>query len=103
MAKKIDRLFDYISLMVIAGGGMVLHTLTALTIKSYYGDPWGYVSFLLPGISEAYLVSVQLGDDMYNYTILLVSFLALISAIGVIKLIRTVIRSRVEMVIGNKA
>ncbi len=98
MARKIDRLFDYISLMVIAGGGMILHTLTSLTIKSYYGDPWGYVSFLLPGISEAYLVSVQIGDDMYNYTILLVSFISIISVIAIFKLVRNIIRSRVEII-----
>jgi len=98
MARKIDRLFDYISLMVIAGGGMILHTLTSLTIKSYYGDPWGYISFLLPGISEAYLVTVQLGDDMYNYTILLVSFISIISALAIFKVIRNVIRSRVEII-----
>ena len=60
MTKKIDRVFDYISLMLIAGGGMLLHTLTSLTIKTYYGDPWGYVSFLLPGLSEVYLASIQL-------------------------------------------
>lgn len=98
MARNIDRLFDYISLMLIAGGGMILHTLTALTIKSYYGDPWGYVSFLLPGISEAYLVTVQLGDNMYNYTILLVTFISIISALGLLKLVRNVIRSRVETI-----
>jgi len=98
MARKIDRLFDYISLMMIAGGGMILHTLTSLTIKSYYGDPWGYVSFLLPGISEAYLVSVQIGDDMYNYTILLVSFISIISVLAVLKLVRNIIRSRVEII-----
>ena len=103
MAKKIDRLFDYISLMVIAGGGMILHTLTALTIKSYYGDPWGYVSFLLPGISEAYLVFIQLGDDMYNYTILLVIFISIISTLGILKLVRNMIRSRVEIIIEDKA
>ena len=98
MTRKIDRLFDYISLMVIAGGGMILHTLTSLTIKSYYGDPWGYVSFLLPGLSEAYLVSVQIGDDMYNYTILLVSFISIISFLAILKLVRNVIRSRVEII-----
>lgn len=103
MARKIDRLFDYISLMVIAGGGMVLHTLTSLTIKSYYGDPWGYVAFLLPGISEVYLASIQLSDDMYNYTMLLVSFISIISALGILKLIRSIIRSRVEVMIEDKA
>ena len=98
MARKIDRLFDYISLMVIAGGGMILHTLTSLTIKSYYGDPWGYVSFLLPGLSEAYLVSVQIGDDMYNYTILLVSFISVILVLAILKLIRNIIRTRVQII-----
>ncbi len=99
MAKKIDRLFDYISLLVIAVGGMILHTLTSLTINSYYGSPWGFVSFLLPGISEAYLASVQLGDIMYNYTILLVVFISIIFALGIFKLIRKIIRSRVEPIV----
>jgi hypothetical protein len=99
MTKKIDRVFDYISLMLIAGGGMILHTLTSLTIKTYYGDPWGYVSFLLPGLSEAYLASIQLGDDMYNYTILLVAFLSIIVFLGVLKMVRSVIRSKVELII----
>jgi hypothetical protein len=103
MARKIDRLFDYISLIVIAGGGMILHTLTALTIKSYYGDPWGYVSFLLPGFSEAYLAVVQLGDDMYNYTILLVTFVTMISLLGLLKMVSRVIRSRVELMIEESA
>jgi hypothetical protein len=99
MTKKIDRVFDYISLMLIAGGGMILHTLTSLTIKTYYGDPWGYVSFLLPGLSEAYLASIQLGDDMYNYTILLVAFLSIIVFLGVLKMVRSVIRSKVELIV----
>ena len=103
MARKIDRLFDYICLMVIAGGGMILHTLTSLTIKSYYGDPWGYVSFLLPGFSEAYLVSVQLGDNMYNYTILLATFITIISVLGILKLTSKIIRSRSEAVIEENA
>jgi hypothetical protein len=103
MARKIDRLFDYIILMVLAGGGMILHTLTALTIKSYYGDPWGYVSFLLPGFSEAYLAVVQLGDDMYNYTILLGTFITMISLLGILKMISRVIRSRAELMIEESA
>jgi hypothetical protein len=103
MARKIDRLFDYISLMVIAGGGMILHTLTSLTIKSYYGDPWGYVSFFLPGFSEAYLAVVQLGDDMYNYSMLLVTFIAMISLLVILKLISRVIRSRAELMIEENA
>jgi hypothetical protein len=103
MARKIDRLFNYISLMVLAGGGMILHTLTSLTIKSYYGDPWGYVSFLLPGFSEAYLVSVQLGDYMYNYTILLVTFISIISILGILKLISKIIRSRFELILEKTA
>lgn len=78
---------------------MILHTLTSLTIKTYYGDPWGYVSFLLPGLSEAYLASIQLGDDMYNYTILLVAFLSIIVFLGVLKMVRSVIRSKVELII----
>lgn len=99
---RIDRLFDYISLMLVAGGGMILHTLTSLTIRSYYGDPWGYVAFLLPGISEAYLVSIQLGDNMYNYTILLVTFITIILALCILKLVRNIIRSKDDYVIEDQ-
>jgi len=103
MARKIDRLFDYIILVMLAGGGMILHTLTSLTIKSYYGDPWGYVSFLLPGFSEAYLAVVQLGDDMYNYSILLATFITMVTILGFLKLVSRVIRSRAELMIEENA
>jgi hypothetical protein len=103
MAEKIDRLFNYVSLIVIAGGGMILHTLTALTIKNYYGDPWGYVSFLLPGFSEVYLVSVQLGDYMYNYTILMGTFITAISLLGILKLLGKIVRSRNALIIDENS
>jgi len=66
-----DKIINYLTLLLMLCGGMIIHTLTALTIKSYYGDPWGYVSFLLPGVAEFFLIFVQIGDGMYNYSILL--------------------------------
>jgi len=35
---------------------------------------------------------------MYNYTILLVSFISIISVLAVLKLVRNIIRSRVEII-----
>lgn len=77
LLKKLGKIINVITLLIVVGLGTIIHTLTALTLKSYYGDPWGYVSFMFPGFSEAYLVAIQLGDDMYNYTILLSVFLCL--------------------------
>lgn len=77
LLKKLGKIINFITLLLVAGLGMIIHTLTALTLKSYYGDPWGYVSFVFPGFSEAYLVAIQLGDDMYNYTVLLAVFLCI--------------------------
>lgn len=76
---KFDRLIDIAALLTIAAGGMLLHTLTALTIKSYYGDIWGYVSFLLPGLAELYLAVIQIADRMFNYHLLLGYFAAAIA------------------------
>lgn len=75
--KKLGYIMNFITLLLIMGIGMIIHTLTALTLKSYYGDPWGYISFLFPGFSEAYLMVIQLGDDMYNYTMLLAAFIVM--------------------------
>jgi hypothetical protein len=36
---------------------------------------------------------------MYNYTILLVAFLSIIVFLGVLKMVRSVIRSKVELII----
>ena len=76
---KFDRIIDIAALLTIAAGGMLLHTLTALTIKSYYGDIWGYISFLLPGFAELYLAVIQTTDRMFNYHLLLGYFAAAIA------------------------
>ena len=93
---KLDRYINILSLLLMISGGMILHTLTSLTIKSYYGDLWGYVSFLLPGIAEAYLVLVQLGDDMYNYSIILAVFAAIALIMALILLCKNIIRVKIE-------
>lgn len=76
---KFDRLIDVVSILAIVCGGMLLHTLTALTIKGYYGDVWGYVSFVLPVFSEIFLAIIQVTDNMYNYPMLLGVFISIIS------------------------
>lgn len=92
---KFDRLINILTFLILAGGGAILHTLTALTLKNYYGDPWGYVSFALPGIAEAYLIIIQLSDDMYNYTLLFAIFACTALAAVVVRAIKNVVRHRV--------
>ena len=92
--RKIDRFINYLTVSVIIGGGLCLHILTALTIKSYYGSPWGYVSFLLPGFSELYLVTLQITENMYNYMIILSGFIAVTATLGLIWFIKNIVKSR---------
>lgn len=99
---RFDRLINIITLLLLVGCGMLLHTLTALTLKSYYGDPWGYVCFALPGISEAYLIIVQLSDDMYNYTFLFIGFLVLTLCVTAAWFIKNIIRQRVENLLQSR-
>src|SRR5512138_3625831 len=96
---KFDRFINFITLFLLVGGGMILHTLTALTLKSYYGAPWGYVSFALPGIAEAYLIIIQLADEMYNFTYLFVTFVCLAAVTGSAWVIKNMIRQRIESVL----
>lgn len=81
MAKAIianfERLFNLTAIALLIGSGTMIHLLSALTLKSYYGDPWGYIAFALPIISEAYLLIIQLSDEMYNFTIIFSIFLML--------------------------
>lgn len=92
---KIDRFINYLTLSVAVCGSMIIHLLTALTLQSYYGSPWGYVSFLLPGISEIYLCTIQISESMYNYMMLLTAFISVISALGIVCFIKNVVKSRV--------
>lgn len=78
LIRKFDRLIDLVSILIIVCGGMLIHTLTALTIKGYYGDVWGYVAFLLPVFSEIFLAIIQVTDNMYNYPIFLGIFISVI-------------------------
>lgn len=92
---KIDGFINYLIFSVMIAGGLCLHILTALTIKSYYGSPWGYVSFLLPGFAELYLVTLQITENMYNYMIILGGFLAVTATLGLIWFIKNMVKSRV--------
>jgi hypothetical protein len=98
-----DRFINYLLLLLLLGGGMVIHTLTSLTIRSYYGDPWGYLSFLLPGVAEAYLMFVQLGDEMYNYSILLAMFAVTAVAITVALLLKNFLRFKAVSLLNKRA
>jgi len=98
-----DRLINYLSLLLILGGGMIIHTLTALTIRSYYGDPWGYVSFLLPGVAESFLIFVQLDDNMYNYSIILAVFSAAALALTLTLYFKKIVRVKVSTILDKRA
>jgi len=100
---KFNDVMNLITLLFIICGGMIMHTLTALTLKSYYGDPWGYVAFLFPGFAEAYLVVVQLEDSMYNYTLLLAGFICTITVAGLFWMLRNFVRTRLATLHDNKA
>jgi hypothetical protein len=100
---KLDRLFNIVTLLLLMGSGLVLHILTALTLKSYYGDPWGYVSFVLPVLSEAYLVTVQLADDMYNYTLLFAAFLCLAAVAGGAWYVKNIIKLRMASLLEPRS
>ena len=100
---KFDRFINILSLLLILGGGMIIHTLTSLTLNSYYGNIWGYVSFMLPGIAEAYLIFVQLGDNMYNYSILVGTFTATTLVMTMILISKNFIRSKIEIILERRA
>ena len=100
---KLDRLFNIVTLLLLLGSGMVLHVLTALTLKSYYGDPWGYVSFVLPVLAEAYLITIQLADDMYNYTLLFVTFLCLAAVAGAAWYVKNIIKLRIASLLEPRS
>ena len=93
---KFDSLLSNLIMLIIIGGGMIVHTLTALAIRNYYGDPWGYVAFFVPLGSEAYLALIQLGDNMYNYTIMLSSFICVASLAALLWLLKSIIMKRVS-------
>jgi len=91
---KFDKLINILTILILVGGGSILHALAALTLKNYYGDPWGYVSFALPGLAEAYLIIIQLSDDMYNYTLLFSIFACIALAAVAVWAIKNIVRQR---------
>ena len=93
---KFDRLIDLVSILTIVCGGMLIHTLTALTIKGYYGDVWGYVSFLLPVFSEIFLAIIQVTDNMYNYPMLLGIFISVISISALCLITKNSLKARLH-------
>jgi hypothetical protein len=101
--RKLDRLIDILSLLLITGGGMIIHILTCLTIRSYYGDLWGYVSFLLPGIAESFLIFVQLGDSMYNYLQIVTLFTGTSLTLALALLFKNLIRSKFAALLDNNS
>jgi len=80
--RKIDRLFNLITISVLVGGGFLIHMLTALTITNYYGSPWGVAAFMLPGFAELYLVIIQISEQMYNYMMIIAVFLTMTVAVA---------------------
>jgi hypothetical protein len=102
IARKIDRFINYLVLFLMVGSSMLLHTLTALTLKSYYGDIWGYVAFFLPGFSEAFLVIVQLGDNMFNFITLLALFIVVLAVSLLIVAIRKMIKNRYPEILEER-
>lgn len=100
---KFDRFINILSFFLLISGGMIIHTLTSLTINSYYGTIWGYISFLLPVIAEFYLVFVQLGDNMYNYSILVAIFAIVALVIALLLIFKNIIRSKLELILERRA
>jgi hypothetical protein len=93
-----DKLITYLTISVFIGGGFFIHIITALTIKSYYGSTWGYISFMLPGFAELYLTIIQISEQMYNYMIIVASFLTLTAAVGLTWLFKNSVRLKLERI-----
>lgn len=100
--RKCDSLINCLSLFLIVGSGMIIHTLTSLTIHSYYGDPWGFVAFLLPGFAECYLLVIQLGDNMYNYSLLIGLFAVTSILTGLVLFCKNLVVAKVENLIEKR-
>lgn len=94
--KEVDRIINQLTIFVLIGGGLMVHVLTALTINSYYGSPWGYLSFFLPGFSEIYLLAFQLNENMYHYKLILAGFSALSGVLAFTWLLKTFVRLKLK-------
>jgi len=98
---KFDRFITYLTISVLIGGGFFIHIITALTIKSYYGSTWGFISFMLPGFAELYLTIIQISEQMYNYMIILAAFLTLTAAVALTWFFKNSVKLRLERVKAN--
>lgn len=94
--RKVDRLINFLTLFVLISGGLMIHVLTALTINSYYSSPWGFISFLLPGFSEIYLLAFQLNANIYYYKIILAGFSVIAGVLVLTLLLRNIARTKTE-------
>lgn len=94
--RKVDRLIYFLTVFVLISGGLMIHVLTALTINSYYSSPWGFVSFLLPGFAEIYLLAFQLDANIYYYKIILAGFSVMAGVLVLTWLLRNIVRTKTE-------
>jgi hypothetical protein len=82
---KLNYVSNILAFLVVIGGGVFFHVLTALTIYSIYGFPWGFLAFFLPGVAEVFLsISLCVNEGINNYTIVLVAFLCIAAVKGAI-------------------
>jgi hypothetical protein len=98
---KINLFFNYLTLSALIGGCFLIHIITAMTFKSYYGKAWGYTAFLLPGIAEFYLVILQVSEQMYNYTIIIAGFLTMTTAVGLTSIFKNSVKSKLARIKAN--
>ncbi len=80
--RRFGLLFDTTTLLVVGGGSVMVHFLTALAIGGRYGTVWGYVALVVPGGAELFLAASQIVSKQYNYAILLGLFLAVVVVKG---------------------
>jgi hypothetical protein len=75
--RRFGYLFDLTTLLIVGGGGGIVHCLTSLAIGGSYGEPWGCLAFFVPGGAELFLAATQIAARQYNYAIFLGVFLAI--------------------------
>lgn len=93
---KIDRLIRFLAVVVLIGGGFMVHLLTALCINNYYSSPWGLVSFMLPGFSEIYLLTFQLNANMFYYKLILAGFSLMAGVVALTWLLKNSAAAKLE-------
>lgn len=97
LISKIDNIINFLTISIVVGGGFFIHMITALTIRNYYGEIWGYTAFLLPGFSELYLIILQIPEQMYNHTIIVACFLTLAAALALTRLFKNSIMAKLAV------